>query len=405
MILEDVDLADSYYDDRRLAGSATRSMRITTDAGSLATPARMVSRSEHLSRSAIPLSRELPPELAVDFKVLADRDVGGLTADGNVAERLNRRTRQFHSITEGAVLRMSMFQPTQRTLDRLSAPAKIRFADAQAEYLQDGLGCGIVTYPYLDLAAGDYLQFIGERHTRGGDATTIFVLDMNMGRTRLERILDGLEERGPSIVPLIHRTSDRAIPSYDAIRGRLDRPKMAFLSCHVPRETASAGGGNGGHSASGLHAACFQRGFDMVAPMQHPPFPPPRRGPRPAATGIRMFSPATWEIEALADALASRGLGIADEFRLNEHNEPDRRRIAAMLEGHREADADPRKYDQLRHLARVHEAIASSAEFDRVRAAIGDRALGEHVSRTSLSPLVRGGDGAGGGGQARLPGP
>lgn len=403
MILEDVGLADSYYDDRRLAGSATRSMRITTDAGSIATPARMVSRNEHLSRSAIPLSRELPPELAIDFKVLADGDVGGLTADGRVAERLNRRTRQFHSITEGAVLRMSVFQPAQKTLDRLSAPAKVRFADAQAEYLQDGLGCGIITYPYLDLAAGDYLQFIGERHTRGGDATTVFVLDMNMGRARLERILDGLEERGPAVVPLIHRTSDRAIPAYDAIRGRLDRPRMAFLSCHVPREVAAADGG--GHAASGLHAACFQRGFDMAAPMQHPPFPPPRRGPGPASTGIRMFSPATWRIDALADALASRGLGIANEFRLNEHNEPDRRRIVAMLEGHKEADADPRKYGLLRHLARVHEAMASSAEFDRMRAAIRDRAVGEHVARTALSPLARRGSGAGDKGQARLPGP
>lgn len=129
--------------------------------------------------------------------MLADGDVRGLTADGKVAERLNRRTLQYHSITEGAVLRMSVFQPSQKTLDRLSAPAKMRFADAQAEQLQDRLGCGIVTYPYLDLAAGDYLRFIGERHMRSGDATTLFVLDMNMDRPRLEKILDGIELGGP----------------------------------------------------------------------------------------------------------------------------------------------------------------------------------------------------------------
>lgn len=145
MILEDVDLADSYCDDRRLAGSATRSMRITTDAGSFTTPAWMISRGEHMSRSGIPLSRELPRELTVDFMMLADGDMRGLTADGKVAERLNRRTLQYHSITEGVVLRMSVFQPSQRALDRLSAPAKMRFADAQAEQLQDRLGYGIVT--------------------------------------------------------------------------------------------------------------------------------------------------------------------------------------------------------------------------------------------------------------------
>lgn len=82
MILEDVDLADGYCDDQRLAGSATRSMRITTDEGSFTTPARMISRGEHMSRSEIPLSRELPRELTVDFMMLADGDVRGLTAGG-----------------------------------------------------------------------------------------------------------------------------------------------------------------------------------------------------------------------------------------------------------------------------------------------------------------------------------
>lgn len=387
MILEDVDLADIYCDDRRLAGRATRSMRITTDAGSFTTPARMISRGEHMSHSGIPLSRGLPRELTVDFMMLADGDVRGLTADRRVAERLNRRTLQYHSITEGAILRMSVFQPSQKTLDGLSAPAKMRFADAQAEYLQDGLGCGIVTYPYLDLAAGDYLRFIGERHMRSGDTTTLFVLDMNMDGPRLEKILDGIELSGPAIVPLIHRASDRATPAYNVVRRRLGRPRVAFLSCHVPREAATAGGCD----TSGIHEACFRRGFDIAAPMQRPQLLPPRRGPGPAAAGIRVFSPATWRIEALADALASRRLGIVDEFLLGEHNEPDRRRITAMLESHREADADPRKYRQLRDLARVHEAIASSAEFDRVRAAIRDRALGEQVPMTALSPLVRGG--------------
>lgn len=162
---------------------------------------------------------------------------------------------------------------------------------------------------------------------------------------------------------------------------------MAFLSCHVPREAAAAGG----CGASGIHEACFQRGFDIAAPMRRAPLPARAGAAGPRRRGIRVFSPAAWRIEALADALASRRLGIVDEFLLGEHNEPDRRRITAMLEGHRGADADPRKYRQLRHLAHVHEAIASSAEFDRVRAAIRDRSLGEQLPRTVLSPLVRGG--------------
>ena len=390
MILEDVSTADGYYDTRRLPGTVTRTMRITTDKGSFETPARVISRNDHIARSDIPLSRELPPELTMDFKVLVDGDVEGLTSDGNVAERLTRRTRQYHSITGRALLRMSVFQPTQAMLNRLSTQAKLRFADAQAEYLQDRLGCGITTYPYLDLAAGDYLQFIDDRYRRAGDSTSLFVLHMSMGRARLERVLDRLGEKGPAVVPLIHSGSARAVPAYDAIRQRLGGQKTAFLACQVPQEEAV-----GGRAASMLHAECFGRGFDMAAPIQRRSFPP-RRGGAPAAAGIKMFSPDTWEIETLADALASRGLRIVDEFNLNEHNEPDRRRITAMLEGHGAADADPRKHRLLRQLARVHEAMSSSAEFDRMREAIRDRALGDGVHRTAVRQLALIGRGAGG---------
>lgn len=396
MILEDVSMADSYYDSRRPPGTVTRSMRITTDRGSFTTPARVISRNDHTARSDIPLSRELPPALTMDFKPLVDGDVEGLTNDGRVAERLNRRTRQYHSITERALLRMSVFQPTQKTLGRLSTSAKIRFADAQAEYLQDRLGCGITTYPYLDLPANDYLQFIDDRYRRTEDATSLFVLHMRMGRDRLERILDRLGEKGPIIVPLIHSGAAGAVPAYDAIKQRLDDQKMAFLACQVPREQAV-----GGHAASMLHAECFGHCFDMVAPIQRMPFPRPQ-GNAPAAAGIRMFSPGTWRIEALADALASRGLGIVDELGLNEHNEPDRRLVTAMLAGHKAADADPRKYSLLRQLSRVHEAVSSSAEFERMAEAIRSRTLGDYVSRTALYRLVLN-ERKAGGGQAHVP--
>ena len=85
----------------------------------------------------------------------------------------------------------------------------------------------------------------------------------------------------------------------------------------------------------------------MAEPIQRLPFPP-RRGGAPAAAGIWMFSTAAWEIKTLADAPASRGLRTFDEFDLNEHNEPDRRRITEMLEGRGAADADPRRHRLLR---------------------------------------------------------
>lgn len=120
---------------------------------------------------------------------------------------------------------------------------------------------------------------------------SLFVLHMSMGRARLERVLDRLGKKGPAVVPLIHGGSAKAVPAYGAIKRRLGGRRTAFLACQVPQEEVV-----GGRAASMLHAECLGRGFGMTAPIQRMPFPP-RRGGAPAATGIRMFSPAAREIE------------------------------------------------------------------------------------------------------------
>lgn len=116
-----------------------------------------------------------------------------------------------------------------------------------------------------------------------------------------------------------------------------------------------------------------------------------RAGAAAGAATARLFSPETWRIEALADALASRGMRIVDEFLLNEHNDYDRRLIAAVLGGRTARSGGsggaPRPAP-LRQLARVHEAVSSSAEFGRMRAAISGREPGGGASETELPPLV-----------------
>ena len=406
MAIEDIEQAGALSGGGHPAEGAARTMRITTDGGRLETPARMVSHGEQVARSDIPMSRALPTELAIDFRVVHGGAAAALASGGDrgeeAASRLGRRIRMYRDITERALLRMSVIQPSAAALAGMSAPARVRFADAQAELLRDecgGGGGGLVTYPYLGLGAGDYLRFIGERHERGGEGAALFVLDMGMDGATMEKILAYFRDwRGPVLVPIIYRGSGRSLEGRAAIGRYLGSPRMAFLACQVPREMPAGGG-----SVSGIHAACFQQGFDMAAPAQRSPPPPgrrmpPRMGAANVAAPARLFSPETWQIEPLADALASRGMRIVDEFLLNEHNGFDRRLITAMLGGRAAGGRSgagrrspgARRPPPLRQLACVHEAISSSAEFGRMRAVISEREPGAGAPEIALPPLVPG---------------
>ena len=395
MTIEDIEQVDAP------SGGAARVMRITTGGGAFATPARMISHGEQAARSAIPLSRALPDELAVDFGVVRAVDAAALAAGGAAAAApgLRRLARLHRDITERALLSVSVLQPSAAALACMTAPALVRFADAQAELLRGGPGGGggggLVTYPYLGLRAGDYLRFVRERRGRDGEGAALFVLDMGMDGATMEKILDCLGGDGaPALVPLIHRGASGP-PSPPPGRGVIGRhpgrPKMAFLACQVPREAPA-----GECSVSGLHAACFQHGFDMAAPAQQQPPPPRRRSscsgrPADAAGGARFFSPETWRIDPLADALASRGMRLVDEFLLGEHNGPDRMLVASVLGGGGGGGGAPpaRRPLLLRQLARVHEAISSSAEFGRMRAAISECKSGSGAPEIAPPPLVR----------------
>ena len=383
----------------RPAVRTARIMRITTGGGSLLTPARMVSYGEQAARSAVPLSRALPPELAVYFGAVRAGEAAALAAGGAgaVAPGRRRRIRLHRDITERALLSVSVLQPSAAALAGMSAQARVRFADAQAELLRGEAGGGLATYPYLGLPAGDYLRFVRERCGRNGEGAALFVLDMGMDGATMEKMLDYLAGRGgPVLVPLIYRGAAGTPPPAGraAVARRLGISRMAFLACQVHREVPAAG-----CSVSGLHAACFQQGFDMAAPAlwSRPPRPSrrsrsrPRRPMAPAAGrtsgGARFFSPETWRIDPLADALASRGMRIVDEFLLSEHNGPDRRLVTSLLGG-KSGWPDGNRLLLLQHLARVHEAISSAAEFGRMRTAISERGPGRGAPGTALPPLV-----------------
>ena len=83
-------------------------MKITTSSGVFHIPARILTRSEHTARSDVPVSRALPPELAIDFRPLDRKGADDLAKDSRAAVNIIRGARQFDSCTRRAVLRVSV---------------------------------------------------------------------------------------------------------------------------------------------------------------------------------------------------------------------------------------------------------------------------------------------------------
>lgn len=379
MVLEDVRMvARDEGGPSSPPGFRARIMRITTNAGRFETPARLVARSEHAARSRIAVSRALPSPLAIDFRDLRKSDVSGLAGDnGAVGRRLARLTREFRSCTRRAVLRMSVFQPPRNALNLMSLQAKIDFADAQAKFLQENLGADVLTYPFLDLSASDYVRFVADRSRRSRSCTTAFVLDMGMNAESLAAVLRHIDGTGqPAIVPLIHRSPDRTVPQHAVLARHLDSEKMATLACQVPRAVSS-----GGRDVSNLHLSAARSGYDMVSVLQSRGY---GSSPSLDLDRIRFFSRGTLQLDGIRDALAQSGRRLIDEFHLNEFNRGDRRHIQGMLDGLEAAALDRHRYDHLDSLARVHEALNSPLEFERMREMIRGGAAAEYISGTAL---------------------
>ena len=274
MILEDVEaLMPPHYDPAAPPSFEARAVRIATSAGIVRTPDRALTRSEHAARSEVPLSRALPAGLAVDFRLLDQKDTRGLVQDGRAAEGIIRSARQFNSCTRRAALRVTVVQPPQAALDAMTHEEKIRFADAQADIFRTNLDAEIIAYPYMGFGASDYTNFIARRSRRDGSCTTMFALDMQMSPPALDKVLGHLgSTRQPTIVPLRHRSPDRTVAQHLILARHLESPRMAFLACQVPRIDYIRG-----QAVSNLHTVSARYGYDMVALEQRRPAPSPRR--------------------------------------------------------------------------------------------------------------------------------
>lgn len=237
----------------------SRIVDITTDKGKFSTPAKVIARSEHIARSEFGLSKALPRELAIDFRILIEKQMEDFTNNSKAVKRLIQKTKQFNDITRKALFRISVFQPAENVLQNMNTESKIKFADMQADFLQIRLGANVITYPYLALPSSDYVRFIDTHYRRDENFSTIFVLDMAMDVPSFrETVRHLVQKQEPIIIALIYRDWLDTAVQHDVITSYFDNDKVAFFACQVPREESES-------HTSNLHSVVCSGGFDLVA--------------------------------------------------------------------------------------------------------------------------------------------
>ena len=384
MIIEDVNLVEvEQNNDSSPYYFRTRVTDILTDKGKFSTPARVTTRTEHIARSKAGVSRSLSKELAIDFRILLDTQIRNFENDEKIVRNLVLVTKQFNNYTRKSIFKISVFQPAQNALDGLGLKEKIKFAEMQIDFLQIRLGSNLITYPFLDLSATEYINFIKTHYRRDEEYSTLFVLDLAMDPNTLKKVLDHfVKMEEPIIIPMIYRDWTKTAPQHAIIASYFNNQKIAFLACQTPRETQA-----GSYSVSNLHSVTLGTGFDMVA-LEQP------RGFGKAnldLNRIKFFSPETFHIDNIMTTMSDPNRDIISEFNFNEFNENDKIYLNLVLDGFRGALIHPKKFDILLYLAKMHEALTSPPEFEKIRNSIINKEIENYIANTDLKnvPMIK----------------
>ncbi len=322
---------------------------IKTDMGDFTTPSRLISRGEYTARSAVPLSRPPPLDLAVDFKNIFAKNMNEILTSNAKAKDLIRHSKSFHHQTERAKFRISIYQPSNSAFDGLGIKNRKKFLAMQADFCQLDQGNEIVTYPYWKAPFSRYKEYV-DTYFREDPYSTIFVVDMGAPHAHFKKVVDYLVKKGSKMIALIYEYPEEVANNHLHIATEYADKNLAFIACQVPREYLKK-------KISAIHPWQF-RGIDLVAPFQG------RGGEvKPDLNKVNFFR-VDLGFENIRTAFEHHGTIIADELDLNFSDEKDRELVRKMISGYKSGAVNSRKFERLVNLARVHETIVSSNEFE-----------------------------------------
>lgn len=383
MIIEDIKLIERNDIPKSAPYHYSRVFRITTENGVLYTPNKSTNRLEYNARSGVPLLKALPSEVTSNFKLLDSKQISSFMNNDKNAIKIVNIIKQFNDITRRSALRISVFQPTSDVLSVWDKNSKIRFAEYQAEYLQSRLGSNLISYPFLDLSASDYIEFIDEHYVRDEHQSTIFTLDLGMDPTHLKKILEYLKAKDdPMIIAVIYRPWDRTIPQHIILNEYFENEKMLFFACQVERRDLA-------YNTSNTHAVTIGANFDIVALKQSRGFPIEQDLD---LNKILFYSPSSLTLDTIENTLQNPQRDLIREFEIPHYNYLDLIQLHRIIKGYRGAKVHPKKYQILFYLARVHEAMTSPKMFANTQQRILQKTIPEHIRETGLRfiPMIRG---------------
>jgi hypothetical protein len=379
----------------------SRTLKITTPAGSFETPARAATFYEYRSRMQITAKATIESPVAINVRKMNSSQLGDFVNKNQFFEPLLRKIEMYNHVAQYSLLKLSLIQPTTTSnpedmrlpaMEVLQNDAGLR--DRFLRFivrLQSEAGMNPITIPFLELPFDTLKSVVVDLHrsVTSMDLAPVFFVDLRY--PEFQNLISLLtEDLQSQLIGLIYRRFSLAPVNYDFLSRTYSDRDVAFLCAHVDRYDLRYDDLATPHYlpffGTDIYAVEAPSQFQPEQDFEHPP---DAAGTQYAAAQeelpridkIRFFDRRNLKVKPIHSTFFENILG--------DMNDEDRNYLGKMLANSDEANSDQKKYRALHSLSRFHELRSSTNEFQNVRKYIGEGSARVYVqAKTSLEPAL-----------------
>ena len=380
----------------------SRRVEIATSSGKVTTPNRAATLYEYNKKASVPTNMPLDNDVSLAVKRPNAATLAKFLEENGVARRWAGEMRGAARRMAYSALSAYLVQPTTTDVPAKKKDGKevapavpsgtsyLRSSPEKMEAflrillrLQVDAGLGVVAVPYLGLPLSEYKKTVRKvckaAAGLGAEPMVAFDLEYEKGGSRFKEAMSFLvRDIGVRLVAFPGRSYAGAALSYDALAGYAESD-VAFVSFDTDRPYQRL------NPLSKMHAFPFI-GTDIYA-IRTPRFVPraAEAGAGGSGTGgsgpgavsaldnVKFFEPSSLTIRPSAERVGDPA-ALLDEI-----GERGNAQLRGMLEGYESARGNADKTAALSSLSRVHELVASTAEFGSLRDWIRKGETAEYV--------------------------
>ena len=379
-----------HIDDRTPYGYPTRSIEIRTDSGVITTPIRMVTSHEYNQKALTPSDITLDDAASLYMGRFSGNALNNFLTEDRPYEMLCNRLR-IHKQRTYAHLGLALLKPTSNAKQQelFGVEKHLQKFYRMIIRAQIDNGYDLISIPIPRSTPGARQVMTGiHRMLEKDNLSCIFFFEL--GKEFPELLRHAVDDLEQAVIGVQYKRFDKAIQSYEAIRGYHDRD-VAFIVANAQRQDYKFG------NLSPVHYMPFLSN-DIFATMVPSPMVPPDLPTDPHKRNEEIRTRRLRRLDGLQlfdkNQLTLRSL-VQKHFDidklLTEIGQPYNATLRTMLANFEEAGTSDNdlKLQRLSALTKVHESKASSAELHEFSKRIKERGVKEYVDEGDKSALKK----------------